>query len=104
MIYSQYNSNPRGVHPLYSISILLRLGSNFSDMVELLGRRFESAVHRLHAGNHALERDLAVSILLELSEDGADARLSGLTSVEEAARELSDFLVVERAYRRVLQP
>lgn len=78
--------------------------SVLSDMVELLGRRFESAVHRLHAGNHALERDLAVSILLELSEDGADARLSGLTSVEEAACELSDFLVVERAYRRVLQP
>ena len=70
-------------------------------MVELLGRLLEGAVHRLHAGDHALERDLAVAVLLELAEDRADARLSGLTSVEEAACELRDFLVVERAYRCV---
>ena len=72
-----------------------------SDVVELLGRLFKSAVHRLHAGQHALERDLAVSILLELAEDRADPRLSGLTAVEEAARELGDLLVVERACARV---
>ena len=54
-------------------------------------------VRRLHAGQHLLERDCAVAILVKLAEDRTDARLGGLTAVEEATGELGDLLVLELA-------